>query len=366
MTDVRQWTAPGRINLIGEHLDYNGGPVLPIAINRSITLKARLRDDDLVRVWTTLGGRQTAEFTVPTKPGTVTGWASYVAGVFWALAEEGHAVTGADLVVDGDLPSGAGLSSSAALEVVVATALNDLLGLGLEPGIVATISRRAENDYAGAPTGIMDQLTVACGVEGSALLIDPAREPATVEVVPSDWRSAGLELVVIDTRTRHELNDGKYAQRRDECHRAAGELGLDRLAAAGPDAVLRLEDETLKARTRHVITETARTRGAVRALRTGNWTQFGTMLTASHASLKDDFAVSRMELDIAVEAALEAGALGARMTGGGFGGSVIALIQKEKLTSLAEHVTGRFAFHQFEAPELFTVRASQGARELLA
>ena len=364
MSDVRQWTAPGRVNLIGEHLDYNGGPVLPIAINRSLRLKARLRDDDIVRVWTTLGGKQTAEFTAAVKPGDVTDWAACVAGVFWALAQEGRAIHGADLVIDGDLASGAGLSSSAAVEAVVATALNDLLGLGIDRFDLALLCQRAENDFAGMPTGIMDQLAVLNGERGKALLIDLLPERPTIESVDANWADAGLSLVVIDTMTRHDLGDGRYAERREECRQAADALGLEQLAAAGPDAVLKLDDDVLKARTRHVITETARVRGAVRALRTGNWTQFGSMLTASHASLRDDFAVSRTELDIAVEAAIEAGALGARMTGGGFGGSVIALVDASLRAELADKVTARFVFHQFAAPEFFAVEAAEGAREI--
>lgn len=366
MSDVRQWSAPGRVNLIGEHLDYNGGPVLPIAIDRALTLKARLREDDTVRVWTTLGGNQTAEFTTRVQSADVTGWASYVAGVFWALARAGHPTRGADLVIDGDLPSGAGLSSSAAVEGLVATALNDLLGLGLDPIDLAILSRRAENDFVGAPTGIMDQVAVLTGRAGHALLIDSRPERPTVEAVEASWLEAGLSLVVIDTMTRHDLSDGSYAERRDECQRAADVLGLAHLAEAGPDAVLKLEDETLKARTRHVITETARVRGAVRALRARNWTQFGSMLSASHASLKEDFAVSRMELDIAQESAVAAGALGARMTGAGFGGSVIALVDASLRGPLAEAVTARFAFHQFAAPAFFAVEPAAGARELVA
>lgn len=366
MTDVRQWTAPGRVNLIGEHLDYNGGPVLPIAIGRGLRLKARLRDDDLVRVWTALDGNHAAEFRTTAEPGEVAGWAAYVAGVIWALAQDGHTVRGADLVIDGDLPSGAGLSSSAAVEGVVATALNDLLGLGIDRIDLALLCQRAENGFVGVPSGIMDQLAVLTGEAGKALLIDSQPERPTVELVEANWADAGLSLVVIDTMTRHDLGDGRYAERHEECRRAADVLGLEHLAAAGPDAVLKLEDSVLKARTRHVITETARVRGAVRALRTDNWTQFGSILTASHASLRDDFAVSRMELDIAVEAALEAGALGARMTGAGFGGSAIALIDTSKLSAFSERVNGRFSHHEFAAPTLFTVSSADGAGELLA
>ena len=349
MTGVRQWMAPGCVNLLGGHLDDDGGPLLPIAIDRHLTLKARLRDDDAVRVWTTLGGRQTAEFTVATRPGDVTGWAECVAGTVSALVDAGHRLRGADLVIDGDLPATAGLSASSAVESVVVLALNGLLELGLDHQALAALVG-----------GTTEHLAILNGVEGQALFIDTSKEPVGVEPVDADWSSAGLSLVVI--AAGRDSADLRSAARSDECRKAADALGLDRLAAAGPDAVFKLDDDVLKARTRHVITETARARGAVRALRTGNWTQFGSMLTASHASMRDDFDVSRMELDIAVEAALESGALGARMTG--FGGSVIALIETAKLSALAERVTGRFSYHEFATPTLFPVAAAAGAREV--
>lgn len=349
MTDVRQWLAPGCVNLLGGRLDDNGGPVLTIAIDRHLTLKARLRDDDAVRVWTNLGGRQTAEFTIAVGPGDVTGWADRIAGVVEALAGAGHGLRGADLVIDGDLPTGAGLSTSAAVESVVALALNDLLGLGLDrTGLAAILG------------GSTEHLAILNGADNQAPFIDTSRQPASVEAIDADWASAGLILVVIGTG--RDAADDRRDQHRDECRRAADALGLDRLAAAGPDAVLKLDDEVLKARTRHVITETARTRGAVRALRTGGWTQFGSILTASHASMRDDFDASRMELDIAVEAALESGALGARMTG--YGGSVIALIEKSRLGPLAERINGRFGHHEFAAPTLIPVAPASGASEV--
>lgn len=347
MTDVRHWIAPGCVDLLGGPLEGDGGPVLPIAVDRYLTLKARLRDDDAVRVWTTLDGKQSTEFTVAVQPGEVTGWADRVAGVVRALADAGNELRGADLVIAGDLPAGVGLSSSAAVESVVAVALNDLLGLGLDRPALAALAG-----------GTTDHLAVLNGTSGQALFIDTSKEPVGVDAVDADWAAAGLSLVVI--APRQDSVDRRYDERREECERAADTLGLERLATAGPDAVLKLDDDMLRARTRHVITETARVRGAVRALRTGNWTQFGSMLTASHASMRDDFAASRLELDIAVEAALEAGAVGARMTG--FGGNVIALINTTALGAMAERVSGRFAFHQFAAPKLFTVAAADGAR----
>ena len=365
MTDVPQWIAPGRVNLMGEHLDYNGGPVLPIAIDRATAVKARIRDDDQVRVWTTHGGNQTGGFAVDVAPGDVDGWLSYVAGVFWSLRTAGNTVPGFDLVIDSTVPSGAGLSSSAALECAVAGAVNELCNLGIDRVELASLTQRAEADFVGVPCGAMDQLASMCGQGGHALFINTAVTPPTFESVAADWAGDGLELLVIDTKTAHQLTDGRYAQRRDECAEAARLLELDALATAGPDAVLRLGDETLKARTRHVITETARTRGAVRALRTRDWIQFGAMLTASHASLRDDFEVSCVELNTAVDAALAAGALGARMTGGGFGGSAIALVSAGSVNAVIEHVTNSLVHAERPTPDCFVVQPADGMRRVV-
>ncbi len=366
MVDVRTWRVPGRVNLIGEHLDYNGGPCLPFAIDRAITVKARARDDGMVNVWS--GGR-TASFPVTVQPDDVSGWTTHVGGTVWVLGDQGHVSSGADIVIESDLPAGAGLSSSAALTCGVALALDDLGGWGLSRLDVAHVSQRVENEVVGAPTGLLDQLAVLHGSAGHAVLVDAVAEPPAVREVPLAVEAAGLALVVIGTGVTHELSGGGYAARRDECRRAADALGLEHLAHAGPDAVLRLADPTpdadvLKARTRHVITETARVRGAVRAIEAGAWTQLGTMLAASHASLRDDFAVSCAELDVAVEAAVEAGALGARMTGGGFGGSVISLVPSERVAAVRELVERRFEGGGWPRPDVFLVSPSDGARLL--
>lgn len=364
MTDISHWIAPGRVNLIGEHLDYNGGPVLPIAIDRGTTVKARSREDDQVRVWTTYGGNQHGEFTTDVRPGDVDGWLGHVAGIFWSYAQAGHRVGGFDLVIDSQLPAGAGLSSSAAIECAVGGAINDVAGLGLADLDLALLAHQAETDFVGVPSGAMDQIISVCGRAGHAMFIDLASSPPTVEPVPADWAADGLALLVIDTRTPHDLADGRYGQRRAECAEAARILGLDALAQAGPDAVLRIDDEGLKARTRHVITETARTRGARRALTARNWKQFGAMLTASHESLRDDFQVSCLELDIAVDVALAAGAWGARMTGGGFGGSAIALVAADHVSHVTERVTAALLHAERAEPRCFTVQPSAGLRRV--
>lgn len=360
-TTIGQWSAPGRVNLIGEHLDYNGGPVLPIAIDRRAAVKARLRDDDRVRVWTDRGDGP-IEFGTDVSPGDVTEWGAYVAGVVWALREVGHTIPGADVVIESDVPVGAGLSSSAAIECAVATALLGSIGADIPPVEVALIAQRAENDYVGVPSGSMDQLASMCGRTGHALYIDTAARPPKVDPVEADWVSDGLRLLVIDTQASHSLADGEYAKRRAECDEAADELGLTHLADAGLDAVLRIEDPVSKRRVRHVITETARTRSAIRALREHQWKQLGTLFTASHESLRDDFEVSAAELDIAVDASLEAGALGARMTGGGFGGSAIALVPADLVEAVTKRVDALFAHAEFAAPRTFVVAPSDGAR----
>ncbi|WP_332641804.1 galactokinase [Aeromicrobium sp.] len=361
MTDVRQWIVPGRVNLIGEHLDYNGGPVLPMAIDRTLTVKIRRRDDDIVNVWTDRAGSAKASFPVSVQPGDVDGWAAYAAGTIWSLAETGQTFGGVDIVIESGLPSGAGLSSSAAVTCGIAAAINELFGLGLEKADLAVIAQRAESGFVGAPVGLMDQLAVLHGEVGHAVLIDTAAAPPTTKPVPLGWDDAGLVLLVIATGAHHSLADGEYAARREECERAAAELGLEHLSQAGLDATVKLTDEVLKARTRHVLTETARVRAAVSALNRGAWPQLGAIFTASHESLRDDFEVSCPELDTAVEAAIEAGALGARMTGGGFGGSVIALVPLDKVATVRERVEARYAARDWAAPEAFVVHAADGA-----
>ncbi len=357
MDGVRQWRVPGRVNLIGEHLDYNGGAVLPIAIDHSLLLKARSRADGIVNVWSR-GDRST--FPVDASPGSVEGWAAYVAGAVWASRAAGIAVTGADLVLETSLPVGAGLSSSAALTCGVALALDDLAGAGLDRRALADVAAAAENGFVGAPTGLMDQYAVLLAEPGHALHVDFATSPPATASVPVTWGEDGLTLAVIDTGVRHAMAGGEYGARRAECAAAAEALGLDRLAAIGLDGLLGLDD-ALKPRARHVLTETARVRAAITALRRRDWTAFGAMLSASHESLRDDYAVSCEELDTAVDVALSSGALGARMTGGGFGGSAIALLPPESVDGLRVRVEAAFAARGWAPPRVFTVRPSPAA-----
>jgi len=352
----QRWSAPGRVNLIGEHLDYNGGPCLPIAIDRHTVVTARQRDDDQV---TARSEGEEVSFPLSTEPGDVEGWAAYVAGVVWSMREAGHAVPGLDLDVESDVPRGAGLSSSAALECAVAVCIRDLAGLDVDDITLAVLSQRAENDYVGMPCGILDQAASMCGQEGHAMLLDPGGP--SVEQVPAHWSTSGMTLLVIDTKAEHELTDGGYATRRKQSEEAARLLGVDWLSQASEDDAAGIQDELLSRRARHVVTETARVHEVVEAMAADDWARVGTLFTASHVSLRDDYEVSSPELDVAVEAALGAGALGARMTGAGFGGSAIALLPDEAVEAVQAACADAFERHGFGTPEIFLVAPGRGA-----
>jgi galactokinase len=359
------WAAPGRVNLIGEHTDYNDGFVLPAAIDRLVLAAAGRRRDGRLRLWSLQAGPPADLALEDVGPGRVEGWAAYPAGVAWALGQAGVELGGADLVVDGDVPAGSGLSSSAALECATATALADLHGAALDRATLAGLARRAENEVVGVPSGVMDQMVSMLGRAGHALFLD-TRSLAT-EQVPLPLEAAGLCLVVLDTRAGHRLVDGAYADRRAACEAAAAVLGVPALrdatleqveAAAGA-----LGDPGLR-RARHVVTENARVLEAVALLRAGDLDRLGPLLAASHASLRDDYEVSSPELDTAVAAATDAGAVGARMTGAGFGGSAVALARAEEAGRIAERAAEAFAAAGFDPPEVTAVVPSDGARRL--
>ncbi|MER7583555.1 galactokinase [Kitasatospora sp. NPDC097691] len=360
------WAAPGRVNLIGEHTDYNDGFVLPIALPHSVKVTARRREDGRVRLYSAQGDGTISDLALDgLGPGVVTSWAAYPVGVFWALAEAGHAVGGADLYFDSDVPTGAGLSSSAALECATAVALNDLYGLGLSAPELALLAQRAENAFVGVPCGVMDQMASACCTDGAALFLDTR----TLEQrhVPLDLETAGFRLLVIDTRVKHDLGDGAYAALRAGCERAAELLGLDALRdlpATGLTAALERLPDDLAPLVRHVVTENGRVAETIEHLDGGRIAALGPILTAGHASLRDDFRVSCDETDLAVEAAVTAGALGARMTGGGFGGSVIALVGAADADRVAEAVRSAFRSAGYADPVAFTAVPSPGARRV--
>ena len=332
------WSAPGRVNLIGEHLDYNGGRVLPFAIGLRTRVAAAARDDDRIRCWS-LQDPDEVETTIDAAAGE-SGWAAYAAGTVWALRRLGAPVRGLDMLVDGSVPLGSGLSSSAALEAAVALAATELGGgPAADRLVLARAGQLAEHEVAGAPVGLMDQVASLFGREGDAVLFDSAT--TRHDLVPLPLADAGCSLLVIDTRVTHDLASSEYGVRRRQCEQAARDLGIDHLALASPDDLDRIDDDVVRRRARHVVTEQARVSSALTAIRRTDMAALGRLLVASHESLRDDFEVSVPELDATVEAALDAGALGARLTGGGFGGCVIALTAADRVDPVAVTVAAR-------------------------
>jgi galactokinase len=366
-----RWRAPGRVNLIGEHTDYNQGFVLPLAIGFGVTATVRPRSD----AWLHLTSAQAASGEVievsTLAPGAVHGWAAYVAGVWWALHQGGWRIGGADVHVDGDVPVGAGLSSSAALECSVASAAAEVFGLGLSRPELVQVTRRSENDFVGVPNGIMDQSASMLATAGNALFLD-ARTLKT-EQVPFALSSHGLAMLVIDSKTPHALVDGEYAARRRSCEAAAATLGVPALRdvpLAGLEERLQgVADEQTRRRARHVVTENGRVLDTVALLQADRPDAIGSLLTASHVSMRDDFEITSDRVDLAVDVALRAGALGARMTGGGFGGCVIALVQSSGPSgpaAVAAAVEAAFAAKGYASPVPFVVQAEAGAHRVAA
>jgi galactokinase len=363
-TPAGVWSAPGRVNLIGEHTDYNDGFVLPFAIEARTQVAAGVRDDGVLRMRSVQQHSGDVSIDIDDlEPGKPDGWAAYVAGVVWAARNAGHPVRGLDLLVDGRVPLGSGLSSSHALECAVALAMNDLFELGLDANSLGRLSYTAENDFVGAPTGMMDQLASLRCTAGHALFLD--NRTLDVEQVPLDATADGLRLLVLDTRVHHGNADGAYGNRRAACQKAARMLGVDALrdidVAGLDDALGRLGDDELCRRVRHVVLENARVVDTVKALRDTDWQQVGLLMGASHASLRDDYEVSCDELDVAVDAAMAAGAVGARMTGGGFGGSVIALVPAGAVAAVREGAMSAFRSRGWSDPTAFEVHPSAGA-----
>jgi galactokinase len=371
MTDSGVWFAPGRANLMGEHTDYNDGFVLPFALRQGATATARRRADRMIAL--TSRQRPGPEIVLDITalvPGGVNGWAAYPAGVAWALREAGYDVPGATIEIDSDVPAGAGLSSSAALECSVALALTGLAELDIPGADLVMMARRAENEFAGVPTGIMDQSASLLCTAGHALLLDCQSLETTQ--VPLD-----AHLLIIDTRAGHKLGEGEYAVRRSECEEAARALSVPSLRFITDCAdTARLADPVLRRRARHVCTDNQRVLQAVGLLRDGHLAEVGELLTQAHASLRDDFEVSWPQADVAVEAALSAGALGARMIGGGFGGSVLALVPASPSSSLSppaapdaaapirDAVTAAYAARDWTPPEFYNAVPSTGAHRV--
>jgi galactokinase len=358
------WAAPGRVNLIGEHTDYNDGFVLPFALpQRTIAAVG----PGLPGEWTVCStfADETVDFGT-TRPGDVTGWAAYVAGVVWSLREAGFTVPGARIALASEVPVGSGLSSSAALESSVLTALVDLGGLDLPVERRPEVARRAENEYVGAPTGILDQSASMRCQAGHALFLD-CRSYA-VEQIPFGLAADGLAILVINSNAPHQHVDGEYGARRKSCEQAARRLGVPALRDVSTEglaeALGRLDDEVMRRRVRHIVTENQRVLDTVGLLKAGRVREIGPLLTASHASMRDDFEITVAQVDVAVETALAAGAYGARMTGGGFGGCVLALIDADRAAATTEAVEAGYADRSFTPPTTWVATAGPGAGRL--
>jgi galactokinase len=351
--------APGRVNLIGEHIDYSDGYVLPFAIADRTYSALRKRPDRLVRIASAQRRNKIVTINLDDINPKLKGqWERYVLGVIWAMGIN----QGVDVMIDGHVPLGAGLSSSAALECSVATALNDLFSLGYDLETLARLTQKGENQYVGVPCGIMDQSVSLMAKTGSALLLD-CRDLTSRHVV-FDVASSGLELLIIDTRAHHSLTDGGYAERRASCDSVVSKLGIRSMRELTLEKLESSKDSitaTEFIRARHAVSEIARVIDAVAALEAKNFRELGLLLNASHESLRDDYDVSCPELNAAVNASLAAGALGARMVGGGFGGSAIALIKASQTQEVIKAIEIEFERNSFKAPRFFTSLPSQGA-----
>jgi galactokinase len=353
--------APGRVNVIGEHVDYSDGFVLPFAISNRTTVAIKKRSDKKIRLASAQRQSSLIETNIDQlKPGSAGKWERYPLGVIWVLGIK----DGLDIFVDGKVPLGAGLSSSAALECSIATALNDLFQLNLDVRELARATQKAENDYVGMPCGIMDQSISLMGKAGHALLLD-CRDLST-KLVPMDLAASDLELLIIDTQAHHALVDGGYAERRAACESAAAKLGKSMRELSLSELIENkstLTDIEYR-RAHHAVTEIARVLECVNSLEAKDFIKVGKLINQSHTSLRDDYNVSCPELDVAVDASIAAGALGARMVGGGFGGSAIALVNRAEIEKTKSSVTKAFIAKGFKAPRFFESLPSDGAAVL--
>ena len=352
--------APGRVNLVGEHVDFLDGFVLPFAIKDLTTAAISRNSDNVIRTASMQKPGEIHEVHIAElEPLTGEPWTRYVNGVIWALGIK----SGLNILIDGQVPLGAGLSSSAALESAVATGLNELFSLGISKPDLALAAQRAENIYVGMPCGIMDQSVSIMAHEGFALLLD-CRDLSTKDI-EFKIEEAGLELLVIDTQVHHALVDGGYAERRTSCELAVSQLGITSLRDMTVEDFVARKDEldpTTYIRAFHAVTEMRRVLDAVKCLESSDFAEFGKIVTQCHQSLRDNYTVSCPELDLAVETALRFGSLGSRMIGGGFGGSAISLNSKSDTAVIKEEIEKAFKSKGYTAPRFFTSLPCAGAR----
>ena len=355
------WQAPGRVNLIGEHTDYNNGFVFPMAIEKTTTVAIAKNHLDHHRIYS-LNTDELIEHPLEIITENANPWARYPLGVIKLLGIQSQ---GFDIAIQSDVPIGAGLSSSAALECSVAAGIDELMNLGLGKLTLAKICQRAENEVVGAPTGNMDQIASLFGEQGQAVFIDCQTED--IQTIELGFEDAGLELMVIDTKSSHDLSDGDYGNRRTECYSAASTLGLSslrQLSVSQLDGIDQLLTTIELKRARHIVTENARVLEAVQAVKDKDYESFGRLMNESHDSMRDDFEISTDELNTAVAEAINLGALGARMTGGGFGGSAIALVKSKDYEQTKAGILKAFEANGHKTPEIFKVKPSAGAKKI--
>jgi galactokinase len=362
--------APGRVNVIGEHTDYNDGFVLPMAIERYTVIAAApaAAGSKTIRLRSTLGdGPATFDLSKPLKPAANGAWTNYPAGVIAGFAARGQNPPGFDALVDSTVPFGGGVSSSAALEVSTATLLEAITGYKLDPVEKALLCQKAEHDFAGMPCGIMDQFISVMGKENHLLLLDcRSRKP---ELVP--MTDPSVALLITNTNVKHALTGGEYAKRRAQCEQAAKILGVPSLRDANAGQLENARnkmDQVVFRRARHVIGEIERTLHAAEGVRASNWPTVGQLMYASHASLRDDYEVSCPELDAVVDIAQSigpnSGVIGCRMTGGGFGGCTVALVRADSVSSISERLAAEYEHRTKIKPTLFVSRPAAGAMVL--
>jgi galactokinase len=352
------------VNLIGEHTDYNLGFALPIALPERTVVAYEPHDSTQLTVRSDV---EDGEVVIPldTAPGDVEGWAAYVAGVVWALRDAGHRITGGSMSITSDVEMGSGVSSSAALECAVLGALTTAADVGIDLVEQARIAQRAENDYVGAPTGLLDQLASLCGESGKALMID--FKELSVRQVAFDPDASGVALLLINSRAPHEHAGGEYAARRASCERVAAELGVSSLREVqdrGLSVLDGVSDPVDARRARHILSDNQRVLEVVAALDESNFVEIGRLFNASQASMRDDFEITTAHIDLIAETAVRAGALGARMTGGGFGGCVIALVPADQSAAVGSAVLQAVAAAGYNQPTITRTRAGRGAGRL--